>query len=329
MNLRRNGHKKYLLVKAKGGMGNRMLCAITGILYGRLTGRTVVVDWRDSGYSNDRSNTFSRFFDCHCIYPEMVLPAMATIRPDVWKNNLDKSMSEMISRFDPKKHSSLRIHRKYSVDIREKDFEEDILVFWNYSHRIPALMPFLRDSKHGFAGLSERQIIRKAIKEFLPLPQTIKQHIDEIKKEHWHRPVIGVHVRYTDRKARLKPYERILNRFIEHAKKPRVFLATDSKHIEQWYRENYDDVFSTPKWFPENSQTMHQNPGCPDKIANGIEALVDMYLLADCDYLIYPGNSTFSWISAILSDAPRQNVIDVEKYNPKVRVKAWMRRHLS
>ena len=329
MNLRRNGHKKYLLVKAKGGMGNRMLCALTGILYGQITQRKIIVDWRDAGYSNDRSNTFSRFFDCTCIYPETVLPAAATIRPAVWKNNLDKSMSEMISRFDPDKHSSLRIHRKYSVDIRKKDFEEDILVFWNYSHRIPALMPFLRDSNHGFAGLSERQIIRKAIKEFLPLSQTIKQHIDEIKKEHWHRPVIGVHVRYTDRKARLKPYERTLNRFIEHAKKPRIFLATDSKHIEQWYRENYDDVFSTPKWFPENSQTMHQNPGCPDRIDNGIEALVDMYLLADCDYLIYPGNSTFSWISAILSEAPRQNVVDVEKYNPKVRLKTWIRRHLS
>lgn len=238
-------------------------------------------------------------------------------------------MSEMVSRFDPKKHSSLRIHRKYSVDIRKKDFEEDILVFWNYSHRIPALMPFLRDSNHGFAGLSERQIIRKAIKEFLPLSQDIKELIDGIKKEHWNRPVIGVHVRYTDRKVKLKPYERTLNRFIEHAKNPLIFLATDNKQIEQIYRKNYENVFCTPKWFPENLQTMHQNPGCPDRIANGIEALVDMYLLADCDYLIYPGCSTFSRISAILSNAPRQNVIDVEKYNPKVRVKAWMRQHLS
>lgn len=317
------------MVKAKGGMGNRMLCALTGILYGQITSRKTIVDWRDAAYSNDNSNTFSRFFNCPYVYPETILPGNAVVRPDVWANNLDKSMSEMISRFDPKKHSSLRIHRKYSVDIREKDFEEDILVFWNYSHHIPALMRHLRYSNHGFAGLSERQIIRKAIKEFLPLSQTIKQRIDEIKKDHWYRPVIGVHVRYTDRKARLKPYERVLQRFIERAKPPQIFLATDSKDIEQQYRENYDDVFSTPKWFPENSQTMHQNPGCPDKIANGIEALVDMYLLADCDYLIYPGHSTFSWISAVLSDAPRQNVVDVEKYNPKVRLKALIRRHLS
>lgn len=34
---------KYLVVKAKGGMGNRMLCAITGILYGQITSRLTVL----------------------------------------------------------------------------------------------------------------------------------------------------------------------------------------------------------------------------------------------------------------------------------------------
>ena len=34
---------KYLLVKAKGGMGNRMLCAVTGVLYGNLTERWIIV----------------------------------------------------------------------------------------------------------------------------------------------------------------------------------------------------------------------------------------------------------------------------------------------
>lgn len=320
---------KFLLVKAKGGMGNRMLCAVTGILYGQITQRKTIVDWRDASYSNDRSNTFSRFFDCPYTYPETILPEAATIWPSIWADNLDKSMSEIISKFDPDKHSSLRIHRKYSVDVKKKHFEEDILVFWNYSHCIPALMRHLNDSHCGFAGLSERQIIRKAIKEFLPFSPPVQQRIDKIKKDHWRRPVIGVHVRYSDRKTRLKPYKRVLQRFIKNAKNPQIFLSTDNKRIEQWYRRNYGDVLSIPKWFPENSQTMHQNPGCPDKIRNGIEALIDMYLLADCDYLIYPGNSTFSWISAILSEAPRQNIVDVEKYNLKVRSKAWIRRHLS
>src|SRR5262249_35551159 len=38
---------KLLLVKGIAGLGNRILCALTGILYARLAGRKVCVDWRD------------------------------------------------------------------------------------------------------------------------------------------------------------------------------------------------------------------------------------------------------------------------------------------
>ena len=65
-------NNRYLIIKAKGGMGNRMLCAVTGILYGQLTGRCTVVDWRDVSYSNDGGNTFSQFFDCPNVYPETI-----------------------------------------------------------------------------------------------------------------------------------------------------------------------------------------------------------------------------------------------------------------
>jgi hypothetical protein len=74
---------KYLVVKAKGGMGNRMLCAVTGILYGQLTGRKTIIDWRDRSYSDDGSNTFFRFFDAPQVFPENILPKNASICPDI------------------------------------------------------------------------------------------------------------------------------------------------------------------------------------------------------------------------------------------------------
>lgn len=316
---------KYLIVKAKGGMGNRMMCAITGILYGQLTGRLTVIDWRDATYSNNGSNAFSRFFKSPHVFPETTLPENATIRPDIWTGQLHKSMSSMISEHDPNKHSSIFIHRKYSVDVRKLEYGEDILVFWNYMHRIRSLRRHLREHKYGFSGLSTIQIIRKALREWLSLHDDIRQRITDFRTKNWHQTVIGLHIRHTDRKTNLAGYERPLRRFLKRSPHAHIFLATDNRQVSDDYHRRFKKVFSTPKWSPDGLSSMHHNPACPDKTILGIEALVDMYLLAVCDYLIYPGSSTFSWVSSLLSDIPPEKVVDTERFNPKVRLKRRIR----
>lgn len=316
---------KYLVVKAKGGMGNRMLCAVTGIIYGRLTGRAVVIDWRDGAYSNDGSNTFSRFFSCASIYPESVLPRDGTILPKVWKGKLHKSMSQMLHEFDPDKHSSIKIHRKYSIDVRRLDYDEDIIAFWYYTGRMKAMKKHLRNRLNGYAGLVTNGIIRKVLTEQMVLQQDIRQRIDEFKAKYWPEKVIGVHIRHTDRKINLAKYERYLRRFLKRCPDAHIFLATDNQQVCRDYQKRFKNVFSTPKWFPKGMASMHQNINCPDKVANGIEALVDMYLLAKCDYLIYSGHSTFSFISRILSNAQPKNVVDIDRFNVKVRSKKLIR----
>ncbi len=316
---------KYLVVKAKGGMGNRMLCAITGIIYGQLTGRMTVIDWRDGTYSNNGSNTFSEFFKNPRGYPETVLPKKATIRPKIWEGQLHKSMSAMLSEHDPDKHSSIRIHRKYSVDIRRLDYDEDIVVFWYYTGRIRALKRHLRNRQNDFKGLDTNGIIRKVLTEQMTLHKDIRQRIDEFKAKHWSDKVIGVHIRHTDRKINLAKYERHLRRFLQRFPDAHIFLATDNQQVSREYQRRFKNVLSTPKWFPDNMASMHQNIDCPDKIANGIEALVDMYFLAECDCLIYSGYSTFSLISRILSDAQPENIVDIDRFNVKVRLKKVIR----
>ncbi len=320
---------KYIVVKTKGGTGNRMLCAVTGILYGQLTGRKTVVDWRDGAYSNDGSNTFAKFFSCSSVYPETILPSKGTIRPGVWVNNLDKSMNEMICEHDPDKHRSIRIHRKYSVDIRKLDYDEEIIVFWYYTGRIKALKKHLGNGQAGFAGLGTNGIIRKVLTEQMLLQKDIRQRIDEFKAKYWPEKVIGVHIRHTDRKTNLAQYEKHLYRFLKRYPDAHIFLATDNQEVGCRYREKYDNVFSTPKWFPEGMASMHQNVNCLDKVANGIEALVDMYLLAQCDCLIYSGYSTFSLISRVLSDAKPKNIVDIDRFNIKVQSKKIIRELLA
>lgn len=316
---------KYLIVKAKGGMGNRMLCAVTGILYGQVTGRKTIIDWRDASYSNDRSNTFTKFFSCSSVYPETILPGNGTIRPSVWANNLDKSMNEMICEHDPDKHSSILIHRKYSIDVRRLDYDEDIIVFWYYTGRIRALKGHLRNGLDGYGGLEINGIIRKVLTEQMVLQQDIRQQIDDFRAKYWSEKVIGVHIRHTDRKINLAKYRKHLCRLLKRYPDAYIFLATDNRQVSQEYRKRFKNVLSTPKWFPESIASMHQNINCPDKVANGMEALVDMYLLAECSCLIYSGYSTFSLISRILSGAQPENIVDIDRCNAKVRLKRLIR----
>ena len=321
-----NKGDKYLLVKAKGGMGNRMLCAVTGILYGQLTGRLTVIDWRDAAYSNDGSNTFSRFFDFPQVLSETILPNNVSICPEIWTGQLHKSMSTMLSENDPDKHRSILIHRKYSIDVRALDYAEDIVVFWCYTGRIRALKTHLQNSDCDFAGLDSDGIVRKVLLEQMKLSDEVRQRIDDYKSAiDWPEKVIGLHIRHTDMKTNLDYYERALKRLLRREPNARIFLATDNRQINREYQERYKNVFSTPKWFPEDLSTMHQNSTYPDKVLNGIEALVDMYLLADCDYLIYPGGSTFSQLALLLSNIPAENVVDIERFNPKVRLKRFIR----
>jgi hypothetical protein len=318
--------KRFLVVKAKGGMGNRMLCAVTGILYGQITGRATVIDWRDAAYSNDGSNTFSRFFSAPQVLPETAIPSSASVRPAIWTGQLEKSMSTMLSENDPDKHRSIRIHRKYSIDVRMLDYPDDIVVFWYYMGRVQALRANLQRRVNSFAGLSVDGIIRKVLIEQMRLSDEMRQRIDDFKSARgWPEKVIGLHIRYTDMKTDLGHYERALQRFLEREPSAHIFLATDNGQIELEYQQRYKNVISTPKWFPADVSTMHQNSTCPDRVLNGMEALTDMYLLADCDYLVYAGGSTFSQIARLLSDLPGEDVVDIERFDLKVRLKRLIR----
>lgn len=65
---------RYLLVKGRAGLGNRMLCALTGILYARLAGRRLLVDWSDPIYAEGGLNVFHRYFRCPRQTPPTAFP---------------------------------------------------------------------------------------------------------------------------------------------------------------------------------------------------------------------------------------------------------------
>lgn len=316
---------KTLVIKAKGGMGNRMLCTVTGLLLAEILKRKPVVDWSDGAYAEEGINAFPFFFKSGSCSTELPFYEGKNIVPDIWNRNLNQSVSRMIHKYDPKKHSSILIHRKYSVDPSCSDIQGEIAVYWSYTERIRRLGEGLSELYPESARMSKEQKLSYFIPRFLLLQDGIQNEIEKIKETVWENRVIGVHVRHTDRQISLERYKKPINRMLEKHPGAAIFLATDNPHVNEFFKSQYSHVITLEKWYPEDSSALHQNYTCPDKVRNGIEALVDMYLLAECDALIYPGNSTFSWISSLISKAPRQDRIDVTSRNVKVMLKKIIR----
>lgn len=319
------GRPGLCIVKTKGGMGNRMLCAASGILWAKAVGREVFVDWRDEAYSRERENSFPHFFDNPAVRRTPPTDA-GDIYPPVWRGHLDKSVSEMLHAHDPDKHSSLTIHKKYSIDPARADYPEPTVVFWYYMGRFEAVARLARRRLPGYADLSVEQVARKAIREELPLAAGVRQHIDAFAAAHWATPILGLHIRYSDRTTDLAALEAAARAQLARLPGAAIFLATDNKRVEDDYRAKFDRVITTPKWFPTEGAAMHQNADCQDPVANGVEALADMYLLARCDALVYASRSTFSEISRLVSDLPPDRVTDVDRRNLTMIAKRLARR---
>lgn len=318
-------HANICVVKTKGGMGNRMLSTASGILWAKAVGRAPFVDWRDEAYSRNHENSFFHFFDNPAVLRDPPNDEL-DITPPVWQGHLDKSVSEMLHTFDPDKHSSFTIHKKYSIDPKRADYSQSIAVFWYYMGRFAAIAPLARKRLPEYKDLSVEDISRKALREELPLTAAVREQIDSFHAENWTGPTVGVHVRYSDLTTDLDKLESAARKQLARLPGAAIFLATDNQRVEDDYRAKFERVITTPKWFPPEGATMHQNTDCADPIANGTEALLDMYLLARCDALVYASRSTFSEISRLVSDIPADRVTDVDCRDPKMLAKKLARR---
>jgi Nodulation protein Z (NodZ) len=123
--------------------------------------------------------------------------------------------------------------------------------------------------------------------------------------------MLGVHVRYTDRRARLTAILKKVDAVRRRDRCP-IFLATDNAKIHELFLERYHDVVSTPHWYAPNGARIHQSRACRDRLENGVEALIDLYLLAECDYLVGDSTSAFAKVAGLLSAAPASRRYDAK-----------------
>jgi hypothetical protein len=319
---------KYLLLKGAAGLGNRIFALLSAILYARLTRRQLVVDWSDGSYSSDGSNAIHHFFRSSLFSPCDRVPETESVEPAIWRGRLHERAMTLAKAEAPGLKEDPFIWRRSSIDVSRLDYQQDVLVMWSFFPVIDQMRMHLQGE---FSGLRDRDtdaILRALMSEHLELQPAIQSRIQATRKKWPAKPTIGAHVRHTDRRTAAHWVVRRVDQLRSQHPGAQIFLATDNRAIELLFAQTYPGVLTAPKWYPKAGEKLHESADCPDKTVNGMEALVDVYLLAGCDYLVVDRRSSLSRLAGILADKKYTQVCDIRSplVPQRVRDLAWLTR---
>ncbi|TRD11667.1 hypothetical protein FGU71_07160 [Erythrobacter insulae] len=318
------GHPtKALAIKAKGGLGNRMLSAITGLVLARLNNRTAYIDWRDGMYVPAGENLYPMLFDADWMGDVGQLDDCTDVWPAVWSGRMALHPTDVIHREYPAHHKNPFIYRKLSIDLLRPDPPQDVAVFWSYLPKLERIRR--RIATHpDFAGRSSAQITREMLDRFfVPRPE-ITGAVDQLFLN-LDGPTIGVHIRFTDRKVPLHKIVKRIGALKDALPAANIFLATDSKEAQDTILDRFPHTLSIQKTLADNDAALHvASNKFTDPLGEARNAVIDMMALARCDCLIHSSHSTFSCTAALAGRIPRSRQIDVDRFNPKVAIKHFL-----
>ncbi|MBD3296635.1 MAG: hypothetical protein GF392_04645 [Candidatus Omnitrophica bacterium] len=298
------GEGKYLVVKGTSGLGNRLLSLTSGILYARITGRDLVVDWGGGRYPGDPDSCFYCLFEC----PDALTLGGGSLDPDMsvapaaWKGHLDQQYGVM----------KRRGVDDLSIDLSRTDYEEDVVVFGNYTQMTASIRAHLRGEWSRYAELDNVQLMSRILRTSVRPRPHLARRVSGFRSDHLRGRVIGVHVRHSDMKIEVDQYFPIIDRLLKW-RKADIFLSTDNRAVEDMFKQRYDRVIVRDKWLPEPGNKVHLNPECPDVSRAEEDAAIDMFLLAGCRYLVFSPKSSFGLVASLFSISPRYRRIAVEK----------------
>lgn len=320
-----------LIVKGSGGggLGDRLWSVLTGILYCQLSGRAIFVDWTDGLLAEQGINAFTELF---ALAGVEVLPALpeekVSIHPISWKGRLKRSLHEVyVEDGDPPWNRAATIQR-YSFDMLRLHYPEKVLVMWDFD-QLEKLRLYLEPT---LKSCSHEDLLRTIFQiHVIPHPGLAAAARRLVPDGKGH--IVGVHVRATHESAKqkgfvqLSDYFRIADKLLASGRMECIVLATDNSEVEEKFRRRYKHVITSNKWFGQPGEPLHLGSSCSDRLQNTRDALVEMLMLARCDYLITQQNSAFSMMARVASSAPAENIISLQSRMPfSKRIAAYWNR---
>lgn len=314
--------ERVLVIKAKGGLGNRILSAVTGCVLADLIDRVPCIDWRDGMYLNRGQNLYPELFEAHAGADPARHDTVTKVTPAVWSGKMDQHPADIIRELYPNSHSSPFIYRKLCIDLDRPDPDPPVAVFFSYLPKMRRLRRRLARSPN-FRTVPENQIIRDILNLHFRPVAAVRQLVDDLMLQ-IPRPVIGVHIRYTDRKVPLPKILQQIERLRGTDPHAVIFLATDSAEAQEVVTTRFDRVLTLPKVLRTGGAALHINSMAhSDPLGEARAALADMLALSRCNWLVHSRHSTFSVAAALLGGIAEHRQFDVDRHNAKVVLKRW------
>lgn len=311
-----------LLVKAKGGFGNRILSAATGVIVAELTGRTAVIDWRDGEYLPKGQDAYPPLFESPTELTASAFDDRTDVVPMIWSGRLSQHPTDLIHAFYPNDHSNPFIYRKLSIDLARPEENSDLAVFWSYLPKMARVRRQLARS-HQYRGMRRSDVTRSALERYFRPNARVRSEVQSL-FEGRTGAVIGVHIRYTDRKVSLGRIMSEVERLRKRVPTAAIFLATDNEAVQVTFRSAFSNVFVIDKALGDNENSLHEHVELDDPLREAENALIDMWALASCDWLVHSRHSTFSVAAALIGGIPESRQRDIDRWNPRVVTKRWI-----
>lgn len=294
---------KGLVLKSSGyaGLGDLLLGLDLALALARGSGRSLVVDWRDTPYCRNAINLFEALFN---LTATELLPLSslddprASVEPRLWRGALQDPLRTVYGRCRSDDWNRHWASSHLDAGERALHSKADWVVLWDHAKTSSQALARRLDSPDPGASLA------RGIEPVGPLQAAIAH----FKAAHFRPSMLGVHVRDTAEAARggKRANRAVLSHLVDQlmARHPAsgLFLASDNAAVITATQARHPCTVSRPKWMPEPGAPLHlaRHQG-QEGLQVAADAAVDIWLLASCDQLIYPASSSFSRTAARLS----------------------------
>ena len=315
------GDPRLVAIKSSGGggLGDSIRTLVAGIDYAVRSERWLHVDWSDGLYGPIGDNVFPSLFEL------LDLPTMASLSgqlqrsdvyPPAWQGHLDLSMKELWRRqFSSWDRQQAQSH--FSFDQEDVAHPQGVLVMWDFDSFFARPHSFSRARSLLHRHVRPAAAIRAEVDDFLA------EQADD-------GPLVGVHIRHSrEAFAGGKGVASVLllrqaRQLARDNPRTRFLICTDNAAKLEEFQQLLPRTVVRPKPLPPAGEAIHLVDFGPSALAKTQDALIEMLLLARCDALIYPAQSSFSLCSALWSNLPPQQLHPVAS-SPKGRSERVLR----
>lgn len=332
----KNTNDKFLIVKGVGGVGNRFISLMEAIRYAKKTNRIVYLDWCDGMFGPSGVNIFFKYFDllevAYIDSPDKVFEMMdkgaSTFPRTLKKDDVTAALlknyyacTPWLAKFPPYKVGmGLVFRHKLSylfglqsfqrVNDKKGYFGAIRDIFKGDNFPLGAALPtYLKHDIVVFADFRPFSSIT-CLFNHMRLKDEFHNQYKKYAFENDFSNVIGVHVRYTDKKpkSQLDKLTKKLKNDLENNAQLKIFLCSDNIDIVNDLKCLFRDrLIFFDKYIPKvDDGGIHKwaywyfDEDKKEQLF--YDCLADMWLLSMTKWLYWQGNSSFSLISKTIKN---------------------------